>query len=204
MGNEQTRIVLLGKTGSGKSSTGNTILGAKRFATSRLGLSCTERSSGGHAVRFNEKIMVVDTPGTFHMKTEINELEKEIYKSLELTFPGPHVFIVVLGISRFTEEDQNSLEYLVHLFGENIYKHIIILFTRKDDLDCEGVSLNDYLKTAPVGLQSFINKCGGRTIAFNNCENAATKNSQVKDLLTMIRKNKENNDGKLYINTVIY
>lgn len=49
--------------------------------------------------------MVVDIFGIFYMKIENNEFEKEIYKSFKLIFFGFYVFIVVLGILRFIEEE---------------------------------------------------------------------------------------------------
>lgn len=192
MGDEEIRLVLLGKTGVGKSATGNTIIGEKVFGTSISGSSITQRCFKEHSVRFNHRIAVVDTPSVFDTQA--------ILECIGFTSPGPHVFLFVFGISRFTEEEQNAVEHFVKLFGENVHKHCIVLFTRKDDLDYEGIKLKEYIKSAPTKLKTFINKCGGRTIAFNNNEKGDAQNTQVKDLLTMILKNRENNGGKCYTN----
>lgn len=192
MGTNELRLVLLGKTGVGKSATGNTIIGDKVFGTSMSGSSITQKCFYESSVRFDHRITVVDTPSTFDTQA--------IVKCIGITSPGPHVFLIVLGISRFTEEEQNAVEHFEKVFGENVHKHIIVLFTRKDDLDYEGMKLEEYIKSAPAMLKTFINKCGGRTIAFNNNEKGDAQNTQVKDLLAMILKNRENNGGKCYTN----
>lgn len=100
-----------------------------------------------------------------------------------------HAFILVLNVSRFTQEEQNTIDHFIKHFGENIYKYAIVLFTRKDDLDEEGKNIFDHLKTSPAQLQMLVKKSGGRVIAFNNRLKEDKQDAQAKQLLDEILKN---------------
>lgn len=146
--------------------------------------------------------MLVDTPGIFDTDVPNDETQTEIMKCIGITAPGPHAFIMVVNLARFTEEEMKTIDHFVKYFGETVYQYFIILFTRKDELDNENVSLKSLLSLSnvPKKLREFIEKCDKQIFAFNNKLKGDGSDAQVKELLEMIEKNVSKNGGKFYTN----
>lgn len=200
LGKKEIRMVLVGTVQSGKSTTANTILGKRLFHSSISLSSVTKICLRKSAVRFDQNILVVDTPGiqVYDTTQAYKNIEQEIPKWFGLLSPGPHAIILVLGISRFTKEEQNSIQHIVNIFGENFFKYSIVLFTGKDHLDYTENSLEDFIKLIPRNLQEIINKSGNRVIAFNNGLKGEEGDKQVEDLLSMIINNVHKKNSECY------
>ncbi len=62
---DHLRIVILGKTGNGKSATANTLIGEKVFNTGSYSDSLTVSCEAVSFELMGRKVLLVDTPGTY-------------------------------------------------------------------------------------------------------------------------------------------
>ncbi|CAG5123074.1 unnamed protein product [Candidula unifasciata] len=199
MPEEKYNFLLMGKTGQGKSATGNMLMNRRYFKTSANTASVTKDVDFGFVLFKNKILLVVDGPGLEDTQlSTVRDKEaaaKNMDKALAMCYGGVHAFLFTIKFgTRFTDEEQTALNSLKRIFGEDYMKFLIVVVTCGDQFqrameeEQMDITFEEWCMKQIGEFGQLYDDCGGRFVLFDNIsKDEQTRESQVQQLVDLAR-----------------
>ncbi|XP_006808894.1 uncharacterized protein LOC102784893 [Neolamprologus brichardi] len=185
------RIILIGLSGGGRSSAGNTILGSERFPTGCGFEPVPAEVVSGSAAVEDCWITVVDTPGFTARDSDEDQLAKRLRMIIKQSDPGPHAVVFVVRIGRMSREDSALLAALRKMFSVCSGNYSMVLFTHGDEL--RGRSIDQMIQSNSC-VSELVSMSPGRFCVFDNNQKGNRK--QVREFLRHVENIISENRGE--------
>lgn len=135
-------------------------------------------------------------------------LRDEIVRCMTECAPGPHAFLIVLKVEKFTQQEQDVIKRICQDFSEDAMKYAAVVFTHGDQLP-EGTRIEEFISHNKE-LSNLVEKCGGRCHVVDNKywkdnkeDDYRSNRFQVAEILRTIDKISEANNGSCYTNKML-
>lgn len=142
---------------------------------------------------------MVDTHGWWEcylLEDTAEIVKQELLLSVHLCGPAPGPNVVLLAVALdvpFTEQHREAIRQHMGLFGEHIWAHIIVVFTKGDCL--EGKSIEEHIREQGEAIRWILEKCGDR---FHVVDNQSLDSDQVLQLLSKVEALTSANRGRCF------
>ncbi|XP_025110108.1 GTPase IMAP family member 4-like [Pomacea canaliculata] len=180
-------ILIIGKTGNGKSSIANAILGQQKFAVGSTMASTTLKVQSEQTERDNCLWTVVDTPDPVNSELDTKQLKEEIQKWKQMTASFPSAILLAVRCDvRYTAEEYDIYKKIKNAWADKSFlDNLIIVFTFGDRQDKD---LAEELKTVCPELKNVLKDSNNNYVLFNNKVSKEAMEEQVKEFISRIKK----------------
>ncbi|CAG8653344.1 2848_t:CDS:2, partial [Acaulospora morrowiae] len=149
---------------AGKSTLGNLLLGKPHnngtFNASASMDSVTKECKAETMSINGKKYTIVDTPGIFDTRQDIDKTLEEIAKSVNKIKHGVKAILIVIEWGRFTNEQNEALNKLRIFLGKDATNHIIVVFSRANPDHIKN--RNEMMRSSTDSIRSFIQNVRNR------------------------------------------
>ncbi|XP_032043422.1 GTPase IMAP family member GIMD1 [Aythya fuligula] len=200
-------LVVLGRTQTGKSAAGNSLLGSDDFESRlspssvttccSLGRSChisgiTRRDGCELALR----VRVLDTPGFPHSSLSKERVREAVRSALAQHFreEGLHLALLVLraDLPLCPDENEHTVQFIQELLGPTWKDFTAVLLTHADKAKEAGFSEEVYLHSVSSTLLSLLSSVQHKYVFLDNQKSIIKEERAIvlRKLLNFIRQNK--------------